>query len=370
MKSGLNPSCRLRATPYQDRIEAAGVSGFSVVNHMLLPKAYRSSLEQDYWHLRKHVQIWDVSCQRQIRICGEDAARLLQWMTPRNIASAQRGDCLYIPLVDACGGIINDPILLKHEEDCFWLSIADSDVLLYAMGLAIGAGLQVRIDEADIAPLAIQGPKAEDLMVSVFGEAIRDLGFFKHAAFDFCATQQIISRSGYSRQGGFEIYLEGSALAPILWDRLWEAGRCFNLAPGSPNLIERIEGGLLSYGNEMTRANNPLEMGLAKFCDLDGSVDCIGLAALQEIARKGVERIIRGVAFGGVACPPCAKPWPVKMGDRRIGQITSAAWSPRLQTNVGLGLIDCDDGLIGEEVVVIAQDGLVHEGRISGLPFD
>ena len=263
---GLNMSRRIRRTPYTDRVEQAGVRGFSVVNHMLLPKAFQATVEQDYWHLREHVQLWDVSCQRQVQITGPDASALVQWMTPRNIARAKVGDCFYIPIIDAQGGMINDPVMLKLAEDRFWLSIADSDVLLYALGLALGRGWDVEVSEPDVSPLAIQGPKAEDLLAGLFGAHIRDIGFFKYGWIDFQGTKQLIARSGYSRQGGFEIYLDGGHLGSALWDAIWDAGQAHHITPGCPNLIERIEGGLLSYGNEFTRENNPFEIGHGKFC--------------------------------------------------------------------------------------------------------
>ena len=370
--NGLNPSRRLRRTPYTGKVEALGVRGFSVVNHMLLPKAFEHSVEEDYWHLREHVQIWDVSCQRQVEIRGADAARLVQWMTPRNLSRARVGDCLYAPLVDQTGGMINDPILLKLAEDQFWLSIADSDVLLWAAGLALGATMEVAVEEPDVSPLAIQGPRAEALMAAVFGDGIRALGFFKFARFEFMGTRQVIARSGYSRQDGFEIYLNDGQLGPALWDRLWEAGRPFNLRPGCPNLIDRIEGGLLSYGNEMTRENNPLECGLDAFCDLDEAVNCIGAKALRSIAANGITQQIRGLVFDGDPCPPCAAPWPVVQAHGHgapVGQITSAIHSPRLRANVALGMIAEDFWDPGQPVRVHSADGKTRQGFVTALPF-
>ena len=369
MAEGLNMSRRIRRTPYTDRVEHVGVRGFSVVNHMLLPKAFQRTVEEDYWHLREHVQLWDVSCQRQVQITGPDAERLVQWMTPRRIARAEVGDCYYIPIVDQNGGLINDPVMLKIASDRFWLSIADSDVLLYAMGLALGAGYDVEINEPDVSPLAVQGSKAEDLLVSVFGEEIRSIGFFKYRRFDFQGTSQVIARSGFSRQGGFEIYLEDGSLGPALWDAIWEAGQAFGIMPGCPNLIERIEGGLFSYGNEMTRDNNPLEYDMAKFLKLDGSVDFIGLTALQKIAEEGVRRQIRGLVFDGDRVPTWSTPWPVMVADRQVGQVTSGIWSPRLRANVGLSLIDRGYWDIGQEIVVHTPDGQTRAGTISDLPM-
>lgn len=366
---GLNMSRRIRRTPYTDRVEQAGVRGFSVVNHMLLPKAFQTTVEQDYWHLREHVQIWDVSCQRQVQITGPDAAALVQWMTPRNIARANIGDCYYIPIIDAQAGMINDPVMLKLAEDRFWLSIADSDVLLYAMGIALGRGWSVDICEPDVSPLAIQGPKAEDLLADIFGEHIRNIRFFKFGWVEFQGTQQLIARSGYSRQGGFEIYLEGGHLGSALWDTICKAGQAYDITPGCPNLIERIEGGLFSYGNEFTRENNPFEIGHGKFCVTDGSIDYIGRPALQKIAAAGASREIRGVAFDGGPCPTCSKPWPVMVDERQVGQITSAVWSPRLNRNVGQSMIDRDFWQPGQAVTVHSQDGILRSGEVSSLPF-
>ncbi len=367
---GLNMSRRIRRTPYTDRVEKVGVRGFSVVNHMLLPKAFQPSVEDDYWHLRKHVQIWDVSCERQVEITGPDAGHLVQWMTPRDISKSRIGDCLYIPIIDANAGLINDPVMLKLAEDHFWLSIADSDVLLYAMGLAMGRGLDVKVSEPDVSPLAIQGPKAEDLLALVFGEHIRKIGFFKYGWINFQGTRQLIARSGYSRQGGFEIYLEGSQLGGALWDTIWEAGQSLNIAPGCPNLIERIEGGLFSYGNEMTRENNPLEIGLEKFCCLDNSINYIGREALQKIAANGVSQKLRGIAFDGSPCPTCSKPWPVMVGSVQVGQVTSAVWSPRLKRNVGQAMITRGFWDPGQPITVHNQYSERHSGEISDFPFN
>ena len=225
MADGLSFSRRLRRTPFAASAEKAGVSEFSVVNHMLLPKSYGRSVEEDYWHLREHVQIWDVACQRQVQVRGPDAAWLVQWMTPRDISLAKVGDCLYVPITDDAGGLVNDPVLLKLAEDRFRLSSAGSDLLLFAKGLALGRGLDVAVDEPDVSPLAVQGPKAEPLLAGLFGRHVREIGFFKFGWIDFAGTRQLIARSGYSTQGGFEIYLEGGHLCGDLWDAAWHAGQ-------------------------------------------------------------------------------------------------------------------------------------------------
>jgi len=370
LESGLNMSRRIRRTPYTDKVEQHGVRGFSVVNHMLLPKAYAPSVEEDYWHLRQHVQIWDVGCQRQVEIKGPDAAHLVQLMTPRDLRKARSGQGMYIPLIDEQAGMINDPVLLKLADDRFWLSIADSDVLLWAKGLAIGMGLEVEIDEPDVSPLAIQGPKATALMVDLFGDEIRALPYFGFATFDVLGTRQVIARSGYSKQGGFEIYLEGSHLGGDLWDLIWAAGQAYGITPGCPNLIERIEGGLMSYGNEFTRANNPLECGFEPMCYHGHDIDYIGKAALEKIVATGPHQRLRGIKFGGGKTPPCGKPFPVTAQDGTpLGQITSGIYSPRLDCNIGLSMIIRSHLDMGTSLVVHTPDGKEREGIIAALPF-
>ena len=370
MSDALNMSRRIRRTPYTSRIEKNGVSEFTVVNHMLLPKSFQTTIEDDFWHLRSNVQIWDVSCQRQVEIFGADAEKLLQCMTPRDISICQIGQCMYIPIIDNHGGLINDPILLKLGVNHFWLSIADSDLLLFAKGISIGMSLDVKVHEPDVSPLAIQGPKSEALLAELFGEDIRDIGYFKFGWIEFEGTRQLISRTGYSTQVGFEIFLNGFELGEKLWDLIWEAGKKFNLLPGCPNLIDRIEGGLLSYGNDITRANNPLEIGLGKYCKLDGSIDYFGMENLQKIANDGVKRSIRGVLFNGDRCPTCVVPWPVLVDDRKVGQVTSAIWSPRLEANVGISMIDRDFWDHGQKIIVQMPEKKNSTGEVLDLPFE
>ncbi len=370
MSAKLAVSRRIRATPYTARVEALGVSDYSVVNHTVLPKGFGRSTAEDYWHLREHVQIWDVSCQRQVQLRGPDAAKLAQLMTPRDLRQAKAGQCLYVPIIDKDAGMINDPVLLKLADDRFWLSIADSDVALWAGGIAQGMGLDVIVDEPDVAPLAIQGPKAEDLMASVFGDEVREIGFFKFRYLDFHSEPLLIARSGYSKQGGFEIYLHRPDLALCLWDTLWQAGQPFNIAPGCPNLIERVEGGLLSLGNEFTRANNPLECGLGQYCTASNEIDHIGRDALQKIIRDGPVQQIRGVLFDGDPCPPCASTWPLMADGDDAGYITTAIWSPRFEQNVALGMLQKSYWQPGQKVTVHSADKQTRHGRVMRLPFN
>lgn len=362
-------SRRLRSTPYTPRIEALGVSAYSIVNHTVLPKGFGRSVEEDYWHLREHVQMWDVSCQRQVELKGPDAAMLLQLMTPRDMRSAEVGQCLYVPIIDEHACMLNDPVVLMLAADHFWLSIADSDLLLWAKGLALGYGLDVAIDEPDVSPLAVQGPKSDALMERVFGPCVKDIRFFRFAKLMFNGHQLVVARSGYSKQGGFEIYLHDSSLGLELWDALWDAGKDLNVAPGCPNLIERVEGGLFSYGNEMTREENPIECGLENYCCFDPTLEYIGKEALLRIHNEGPKRQIRAVVFDGDKCPPCANVWPVLASSQSVGHVTTAIWSPRLNANVSLAMVDKSHWDSETEVQVSCDDGELRNGLVKSLPL-
>lgn len=365
----LSVSRRQRSTPYTPRIESLGVSDYSIVNHTILPKGFGRSVEADYWHLREHVQLWDVSCQRQVELKGKDASQLVQLMTPRDLRNAKVGQCLYAPLIDEHAAMLNDPIIQKLAANHYWLSIADADILLWAKGLALGFGMDVQIDEPDVSPLAVQGPKSDDLMACVFGDVVREIGFFKFKMLDFHGHPLLVARTGYSKQGGFEIYLDDSSLGLKLWDALWDAGQAFSVTPGCPNLIERVEGGLLSFGNEMTRENNPLECAMDAYCSFDPSIDYIGKAALTAIREQGPQRLIRGVMFDGDKTPPCAKSWDLTVEGCYAGQISTAIWSPRFNKNVALGMLEKNYWTPGQNVVVLCGDGTQRAGVVCLLPM-
>ncbi|SFD68089.1 dimethylsulfoniopropionate demethylase [Sulfitobacter brevis] len=334
----ISPSRRVRRTPFSDGVEAAGVKAYTVYNRMLLPTVF-ASVQEDYRHLKSAVQVWDVACERQVELRGPDAARLMQMLTPRDLRGMLPGRCFYIPIVDETGGMLNDPVAVKLAEDRWWISIADSDLMLWVKGIANGYRLDVLIDEPDVSPLAVQGPQAEVLMARVFGDAVRDVKFFRFGMFSFQGRSLVVARSGYSKQGGYEIYVEGSDIGMPLWNALMEAGRDLDVRAGCPNLIERIESGLLSYGNDMTDDNTPHECGLGKFCDTQTAIGCIGRDALLRVAKEGPVQQVRAIRIEGDAVPGCDRPWPLIAQGKAVGQITSAAWSPDFNMNVAIGMV-------------------------------
>lgn len=353
----ISPSRRLRRTPFSEGVEAYGVKAYTVYNRMLLPTVFRS-VQEDYHHLKSAVQVWDVAVERQVELRGPDAGRLMQMLTPRDLRKMQIGQCYYVPIVDETGGMLNDPVAVKLAEDRWWISIADSDLLLWVKGIANGYRLDVLVDEPDVSPLAVQGPKAEELMARVFGDAVKDIKFFRYGMFEFQGRSLVVARSGYSKQGGFEIYVEGSDIGMPLWNALMEAGKDLDVYAGCPNLIERIEGGLLSYGNDMNDDNTPHECGLGKFCNTSTAIGCVGRDALLRVAKEGPVKQLRPIEIHGDAVPPCDRLWPLMDGDRQVGTVSSAAYSPDFATNVAIGMVRMTHWDAGSELDVLTPTGI------------
>ncbi len=334
----LSPSRRVRRTPFSEGVEAQGIKAYTVYNRMLLPTMF-ASVEEDYHHLKQAVQVWDVSCERQVQVQGPDALRLIQFLTPRDLGKISPNRCMYIPVTDQGGGMLNDPVLVQAGPETYWISIADSDLLMWVNAVAACNGFDVTVSEPDVSPLGVQGPKSDDLMAQVFGDKVRDLTFFGCDRFKFNGFDFLIARSGYSKQGGFEIYVEGSERGMPLWHALFEAGKPLNVRAGGPNLIERIESGLLSYGNDMTSDNSPLECGLGKFVSASQLGTCFGGRAMREELEAGSAQMIRALEIEGNAVPTCDRAWPLRADGEIVGQVTSATWSPDFATNVAIGMV-------------------------------
>ncbi len=350
----ITPNRRVRTTPFTPGVEAEGVKGYTVYNHMLLATVFES-VQADAAHLKQHVQVWDVSCERQVQIKGPDALRLMKMISPRDMDRMQADQCYYVPIVDQNGGMLNDPVAIKLADDHYWLSVADGDLWQFALGLAIALDLDVEITEPDVSPLAVQGPKADDLMARVFGDEVRDITFFRYKRMRFEDQVFVVARSGWSKQGGFEIYVEGSEYGMPLWDTLFANGRDLNVRAGCPNGIERIESGLLSFGSDMRRENTPYECGLARFCN--SPLDFIGKAALAKQAENGPPRIIRPMVIEG-EIGPCTGSWPLMAGGEHVGQIASAAYSPEFGVNVAIAMVDRAHWDAGARIEVMTEHGM------------
>ena len=360
-------SRRVRSTPFTSRIENQGVWGYSVYNHMLLPVSF-GSVENEYLHLKEHVQICDVSVQREIEITGADSDKLVQFMTCRDLSNAKLGKCYYAPLIDSNGNLVNDPVIFKLDEKKWRLCIADSDVLFFAKGLASGKNFNVDIYEANVDTIAVQGPKSENLMQKAFGDEIKELKFFNYKYYNFKGVKHLISKTGYSKQGGYEIHIENTNSGLELYDYFFKIGKDFDLKPGAPNLIERIEGGLLSYGNDIDNRDNPYECGFDKYVNVDSDVVFLGKDKLKEIKLKGVNKKLMGVLIESDKINLTKEERLYDEKNSNIGMLRSAAFSPKFKKIIGIAMINKTFWNMSKNFK-ININGKTVLGKICNLPF-
>ena len=359
---------QIRKSPYFDATVNWGATAFSVYNHMYIPRDFGDP-EQNFWNLLNSAILCDVAVERQVQITGPDASQLVQFLTPRDLSKMAIGQCKYALITNADGGILNDPIILRVGENKYWISLADSDVLLWAQGVAVNAGLDVHICEPDVSPLQLQGPRSMDIMKALFGDDIGELKYYWLRSVTLDDMELIISRTGWSSELGYEIYLQDSSRGTDLWDAIMSAGQPFGLKPGHTSTIRRIEGGMLSYHADMDNMTNPFELGLDRLVALDSDADFIGKSALRAIRDKGVTRkqiglIIDGEAFAG----PNTRFWPVICNDLVVGKVTSAVYSPRLEKNIAMAMIELASFEADGAVSVETSSGL-RSAHITGLPF-
>lgn len=333
----------IRKSAYYEATLRAGVRCFSVYNHMFIP-AHFGNHEAEYQRLIDGVVMWDVAAQRQVEIAGPDAATLIQYLTPRNLAGTKVGQGRYVPICDHDGMMINDPVLLKLEENRFWLSVADSDIHLWAAAIGRERGWNVKVTEPDVSPLAVQGPKAVEVIAALFGDWVRDLRYFGFRETALDGIPLVLAKSGWSKQGGYELYLTDSRRGTELWDKVAAAGAAFGIIPGAPNDIERVESGLVSYGSDMRLQvipATPFEMGLGGLVDLAGGHDFVGRAALAALAATPPARQRCGFWVAGNPASP-GHQVEVMQGDTKVGMLSELVYSPRLQRSIGVGLIRSD----------------------------
>ena len=366
-KFSIAKSRRIRSTPYTSRIEKQGVTAYTTYNHMLLPAAF-GSLEDSYHHLKKSVQVWDVAGERQVEINGKDSAKLVQLMTCRDLSKSKDGRCYYCPIIDDKAGIINDPVVLRLKHDRWWLSIADSDVLLFAKGLAIGNNYDVNIFEPDVNIIAVQGPKSFKLMEKIFGEKITKLKFFGFDYYDFKGTKHLIAQSGWSKQGGYEIYVENRKSGLDLYDTLFEQGKEFDVKPGCPNLIERIESALLSYGNDMDINDNPLECGFDKFVNLETEIKFLGKEELKKIKSKGIEKKLMGVKIETDEINLTGSINIIDENNNSVGELRSACYSPHFNQVIGIAMLKKPYWKANQSIKLEINDQTIN-GTVCDLPF-
>jgi aminomethyltransferase len=359
---------QIRKSPYFDSTVKWGATGFSVYNHMYIPRDFGSP-EQNFWNLIEKSILCDVAVERQVEITGPDAYKFIQLLTPRDLSKLSVRQCKYVLIVNNDGGILNDPVLLRLAENHFWLSLADSDVLLWAQGVAVNSGLDVKISEPDVSPLQLQGPTSQEIMVKLFGEDIRELKYYWLREYELDGIPLIVSRTGWSSELGYEIYLRDGSRGNELYEKIMEAGKEHGLQPGHTSSIRRIEGGMLSYHADADINTNPFELGFDRLVNLDTDINFIGKEALKKIKQEGIKRKQVGLI---IDCDPLSGPnttfWPIEKDGKKIGKVTSAVYSPRLKKNIALGMIEVNHSELGNQLDVQTNEGK-YSATIVEKPF-
>jgi glycine cleavage system aminomethyltransferase T len=358
-----------RKSPYFEATQRYGCKAYDIYNHTYLPGYYDDPIVE-YWHLLEHVTIWDVGVERQVEITGPDAYRFASLLTPRDLSTCAIGQCKYALITDENGGIINDPILLRLKEDHFWLSIADSDVLLWAKGIALFAGMDVSINEPDVWPIQVQGPKSPDVMSALFGEEVMGLRYYFCTETELDGIPVVVSRTGWTGEVGYEIFLRDSARGDELWERVMDAGKPHDIRPIAPCEARRIEAGIFNYRSDMTLEENPFEVtGLERLVDLDKDEEFIGREALREIQATGVRRKLVGIEIEGDSLSfELAEPWPVRRGSDTIGRVTDAIWSPRMERNIGYAWVPIELAANGTQLQIETPGG-PSRATVAAIPF-
>ena len=357
---------RLRRSPYYEAEQRYGPLGYTVYNHMLFPIRF-DDFDAEYRHLLNHVTVWDVAVERCLEISGPDGFRFTQLLTPRDLSKCAVGQAKYVLVCAPDGGILNDPVLTRMDENRFWLALASSDALLYAKGLAAHAGLDVELREADVHPLQVQGPRSKDVMRDLLGEGILDLKYYWFTETAIEGIPVVVTRTGWTSEVGYEVYLCDSSKGSELWEAIMRAGAPYDIRPTGPVDIRRIEGGIFNWGADMTYENNPYEMGLERLVDLD--VDCVARDALREIAECGVTRRIVGVEMDGERFPTLNNTkWQASHAGSPVGKVTSACHSPRLEKNIGYVWLPVELARDGTRLEVDTEWG-TRGATVVPMPF-
>lgn len=357
-----------RKTPFFEATRRYGCSAYDIYNHTYLP-GYYDDPETEYWALVNDVTIWDVGCERIVEISGPDACEFINTLTCRDLTKCKVGQCKYMPVIAPDGGILNDPVMLRIEEDRWWLALADSDAGIFAMGVAANSGMDVTISHPPVYPIQVQGPKSKDTMRSLFGDEILDLKYYWCREAELDGIPVVISRTGWTAVVGYEIYLRDPTRGDDLWEKLIAAGKPHNIRPIAPSEARRLEAGIFNYGSDITLDNNPYEvMGLERLVE-DQEADYLGKAALERIRREGVKRRLVGIEIEGPELrAELAEYWPVRAEGREIGFVTNAIWSPGLKRNIGYVWVPTAISEPGTQLEVQTPAGAVT-GRTTAIPF-
>ena len=359
-----------RRSPFFDATQRYGCEAYDVYNHMFLPSSYGREAFDDYWHLLEEVALWDVGVERVVEITGPDAEAFTDHLTCRDLTQCAVGQGKYAPLIAEDGGIVNDPVLLRVEADRFWLCLADSDAGLWARGILTGADFDVEIGEPDVHPVQVQGPKSKPLVEDLIGPEIAELDYY------WCGEAMVdgeipvvVSRTGWTGEVGYEIYLRDSAYGDQLWERIMEVGEPYNVRPQPPSTIRRVEAGIFNWGSDIDLEDNPLQVsGMERLVEFTGR-DYVGRDALERIDAEGVDRKLVGVEIDEEIETWNTRAWPAYHDGERVGHGTTTSWSPRLEQGIGYVWVPIELADPGHELTLEKPTGETVEGTTAELPF-
>ncbi|PSP91707.1 glycine cleavage system protein T [Halobacteriales archaeon QS_4_66_20] len=318
----------------------------------------------EYEALTNSVTIWDVAVERQIRVKGPDAEALTNYVVTRDVSTMDAMDGKYVILCNEDGGVLNDPVLLRPEEDEFWFSISDSTLMQWLQGVNVGMDFDVEIDEIDVAPMQIQGPLSEDVMIDVVGEEVSEIPYYGLMESEIDGCEVLISQTGFSGEKGFEIYVKNAMEnAERVWDPVHESVVEHGGMQIAPGHHRRIAAGIMSWGQDLDHETSPFQVNLGYQVPDDKDADYIGKEALerqQELIENGeypFNHKLIGLKIAGEPIRDYAPDfWLISDPDtgEEVGYLTSPWYNPDLDTNIGMGFVPAD--MLQEETDVPLND--------------
>lgn len=332
----------------------------------LMPVQY-SGIIEEHRAVRNAMGIFDLSHMGEFRVSGAGAASAIDGLMTNDIEHLAPGQVRYTPMCYPDGGIVDDLLVYRFEDHLMLVvnaSNIEKDFAWISSHLPSGVALNNESD--DTALIAVQGPASERFLQSQTAVRLADVRYYHAVEGEVAGARAIISRTGYTGEDGFELYLRAED-AGAVWHRLLAAGEPEGLKPvglGARDTL-RLEAGLMLYGNDIDAATTPLEAGLGwtvKF----GEHDFIGRAALEQQKAEGMQRKLVAIELEDRAIPrPHTE---ILARGERSGELTSGTYAPTLERGVGLGYVRTADAAIGASVAVRIRNQ-EHPARIVRKPM-
>jgi aminomethyltransferase len=332
-----------------------------------MPVQYAGVIDEHH-AVRKNAGLFDVSHMGEVDVRGKDALAFVQMLITNDASRLEDGKVIYSPMCYPDGGIVDDLLVYQHNLEHFLLVVNASNTEKdFAWMLEQVKDLEVTVDNisSQFAQLALQGPQAEKILQRL---TMLDLSAIKYYTFTYGeidGVKTLISRTGYTGEDGFEIYVSPQ-YSRQMWRKILEAGSSEGIQPiglGARDTL-RFEARLPLYGNELGAGITPLEAGLGIFVKLDKS-DFIGKDALVKQKEQGIPRKLVGLEMIGRGI--ARSHYPLQKDGEEIGFVTSGSYSPTLEKNIALGLIRADLAVLGETLDVMIRGKAIEAKIIPSL---